>query len=90
MLVAWPKEDPTAMTCTFSGKMKFTVKDCDPTTGKTEEEGYEEEYVLEDLEVNIAGYIQKVMNLDFEASWDEVGDESEKEETYTLFTIKTH
>lgn len=26
--------------------MKFTVKDCDPTTGETDDEGYEDEYVV--------------------------------------------
>uniref|UniRef100_A0A8D0Q122 Coatomer subunit gamma n=1 Tax=Sus scrofa TaxID=9823 RepID=A0A8D0Q122_PIG len=70
-LVALPKEDPTAVACTFSCMMKFTVKDCDPTTGETDDEGYEDEYVLEDLEVTIADHIQKVMKLNFEAAWDE-------------------
>ncbi|MBZ3884009.1 Coatomer subunit gamma-1 [Sciurus carolinensis] len=88
-LVALPREDPTAVACTFSCMMKFTVKDCDPTTGETDEEGYEDEYVLEDLEVTVADHIQKVMKLNFEAAWDEVGDEFEKEETFTLSTIKT-
>ncbi|KAJ1069467.1 hypothetical protein K5549_019540, partial [Capra hircus] len=88
-LVALPKEDPTAVACTFSCMMKFTVKDCDPTTGEADDEGYEDEYVLEDLEVTIADHIQKVMKLNFEAAWDEVGDEFQKEETFTLSTIKT-
>ncbi|XP_064218214.1 coatomer subunit gamma-1-like [Aotus nancymaae] len=88
-LVALPKEDPTAVACTFSCMMKFTVKDCDPTTGETDDEGYEDEYVLEDLEVTVADHIQKVMKLNFEAAWDEVGDEFEEEETFTLSTIKT-
>uniref|UniRef100_A0AAA9RW86 Coatomer subunit gamma n=1 Tax=Bos taurus TaxID=9913 RepID=A0AAA9RW86_BOVIN len=88
-LVALPKEDPTAVACTFSCVMKFTVKDCDPTTGEADDEGYEDEYVLEDLEVTIADHIQKVMKLNFEAAWDEVGDEFQKEETFTLSTIKT-
>lgn len=88
-LVSLPKEDPTAVACTFSCMMKFTVKDCDPTTGETDDEGYEDEYVLEDLEITVADHIQKVMKLNFEAAWDEVGDEFEKEETFTLSTIKT-
>lgn len=32
--------------CTFSCMMKFTVKDCDPNTGETDDEGYEDEYVV--------------------------------------------
>ena len=35
-----------AVACTFSCMMKFTVKDCDPTTGETDDEGYEDEYVV--------------------------------------------
>ncbi|CAO2605803.1 Coatomer subunit gamma-1, partial [Lemmus lemmus] len=88
-LVALPKEDPTAVACTFSCVMKFTVKDCDPNTGEIDEEGYEDEYVLEDLEVTVADHIQKVMKVNFEAAWDEVGEEFEKEETFTLSTVKT-
>lgn len=34
------------MACTFSCVMKFTVKDCDPTTGEADDEGYEDEYVV--------------------------------------------
>uniref|UniRef100_A0A2K6NTZ3 Coatomer subunit gamma n=1 Tax=Rhinopithecus roxellana TaxID=61622 RepID=A0A2K6NTZ3_RHIRO len=78
-LVALPKEDAT--TCTFSCMMKLTVKDCDPTTGETDDEGYEDEYVLEDLEVTV--------KLNFEAAWDGVGDEFKKEETFSLSAIKT-
>ncbi|XP_015677627.1 coatomer subunit gamma-1 [Protobothrops mucrosquamatus] len=88
-LIALPEEDPTAVACTFSCMMKFTVKDCDPNTGEAEEEGYEDEYVLEDLEVTIADHIQRVLKPNFGAAWEEVGDEFEKEETFTLSTVKT-
>ncbi|KAJ6668344.1 hypothetical protein lerEdw1_015721 [Lerista edwardsae] len=88
-LVALPEEDPTAVACTFSCMMKFTVKDCDPNTGEADEEGYEDEYVVEDIEVTIADHIQRVLKPNFGAAWDEVGDEFEKEETFTLSTVKT-
>uniref|UniRef100_A0A9L0IE44 Coatomer subunit gamma n=1 Tax=Equus asinus TaxID=9793 RepID=A0A9L0IE44_EQUAS len=87
--VAATRQEIFQVACTFSCMMKFTVKDCDPTTGETDDDGYEDEYVLEDLEVAVADHIQKVMKLNFEAAWDEVGDEFEKEETFTLSTIKT-
>uniref|UniRef100_A0A8C3VBE7 Coatomer subunit gamma n=1 Tax=Catharus ustulatus TaxID=91951 RepID=A0A8C3VBE7_CATUS len=88
-LVALSEEDPTAVACTFSCMMKFTVKDCDPNTGEADDEGYEDEYVLEDLEVTVADHIQRVLKPNFGAAWDEVGDEFEKEETFTLSAIKT-
>lgn len=37
---------PSSVACTFSCTLKFTVKDCDPNTGETEEDGYEDEYVV--------------------------------------------
>ncbi|MEE6502215.1 hypothetical protein FKM82_004445 [Ascaphus truei] len=88
-LVSVPEEDPTAVSCTFSCMLKFTVKDCDPNTGETEEDGYEDEYVLEDIEVTVADHIQKVLKPNFGAAWEEVGDEFEKEETFNLSSIKT-
>ena len=30
----------------FSGKLEFLVKDCDPETGEADEEGYEDSYVV--------------------------------------------
>lgn len=46
-------------------------------------------YQLEDLEVTVADHIQRVLKPNFGAAWDEVGDEYEKEETFTLSAIKT-
>ena len=34
------------VTCTFTNTLKFMVKDCDPSTGEPDEEGYEDEYVV--------------------------------------------
>ncbi|XP_051468171.1 coatomer subunit gamma-2 isoform X1 [Apus apus] len=88
-LVQIPQDDPTAVACTFSCTMKFTVRDCDPNTGVPEEDGYDDEYVLEDLEVTVSDHIQKVLKPNFAAAWEEVGDDFEKEETFALSSIKT-
>lgn len=37
----------------------------------------------------MADHIQRVLKPNFGAAWDEVGDEYEKEETFTLSAIKT-
>ncbi|XP_013409237.1 coatomer subunit gamma-2-like [Lingula anatina] len=76
-------------TGTFSCTLKFLVKDCDPNTGETDDEGYEDEYVLEDLEVTVADHVQKVMKPNFAASWEEVGEENEIEDTYALSSMKS-
>ncbi|KAG8539939.1 hypothetical protein GDO81_020094, partial [Engystomops pustulosus] len=88
-LVSIPEDDLSAYSCTFSCMLKFTVKDCDPNTGEADEEGYDDEYVLEDVEVTVVDHIQKVLKPNFGAAWDEVGDDYEKEETFNLSTIKT-
>ncbi|XP_077196495.1 coatomer subunit gamma-2 [Paroedura picta] len=88
-LVRLPLEDPTAVACTFSCTMKFTVRDCDPNTGVPDDDGYDDEYVLEDLEVTLCDHIQKVLKPNFAAAWEEVGDDYEKEETFALSSTKT-
>uniref|UniRef100_A0A3Q2CPV2 Coatomer subunit gamma n=1 Tax=Cyprinodon variegatus TaxID=28743 RepID=A0A3Q2CPV2_CYPVA len=82
-------DDPTAVSCTFSCTMKYLVRDCDPNTGEPDDDGYDDEYVLEDLEVTVADHIQKVLKPNFGAAWEEVGDEYEKEETFALASVRT-
>ncbi|XP_018963343.2 coatomer subunit gamma-2-like [Cyprinus carpio] len=88
-LVRLPEDDPTAVSCTFSCTMKYLVRDCDPNTGEPDDDGYDDEYVLEDLEVTVADHIQKVLKPNFGAAWEEIGDEFEKEETFALATVRT-
>uniref|UniRef100_A0A668AXG4 Coatomer subunit gamma n=1 Tax=Myripristis murdjan TaxID=586833 RepID=A0A668AXG4_9TELE len=88
-LVRLPDDDPTAVSCTFSCTMKYLVRDCDPNTGEPDDDGYDDEYVLEDLEVTVADHIQKVLKPNFSAAWEEVGDDFEKEETFALASVRT-
>ncbi|XP_064632835.1 coatomer subunit gamma-2-like [Lineus longissimus] len=82
-------DDATLVAGTFSCTLKFTVKDCDPATGEPDDEGYEDEYVLEDIEVTVSDHVQKVMKPNFGASWEEIGPENELEDTYALSSMKT-
>lgn len=78
-------DDPTQVTASFSCKMKYIVKDCDPNTGEPDnEDGYQDEYELETVDINVADHVQKVMKASFAASWEEVGAENELEDTYAL------
>jgi coatomer protein complex subunit gamma len=73
------------VTGTFNCMLKFIVKDCDPNTGEPDnDEGYEDEYALESVEVNVADHVQKVLKPNFAASWEEIGAENELEDTYAL------
>ena len=42
----------------------FQVKDCDPETGEPDsDEGYNDEYVLEDLEISMSDFVQRAMKV---------------------------
>lgn len=83
-------DDPLAATGTFSNTLKYLVKDCDPNSGETDDdEGYEDEYVLEDLEVCVADHVQKILKPNFAASWDELGPDNELEDTFALSSMTT-
>lgn len=77
------------MTGSFTNTLKYIVKDCDPNTGEPDDEGYEDEYVLEDIEVLVADHVQRVMKPNFAAAWEEIGADNEVEETYALSSMKT-
>lgn len=71
-------------TGSFSCLLKYTVKDCDPSTGEADEDGYEDEYALEDMEVTVADYMQRVALANFASAWEELGPENELEDTFVL------
>lgn len=63
--------DVASSAATFSATLKFSVKDCDPTTGLPDsDEGYDDEYMLEDLEITVADQIQKSKKNNFAGAWD--------------------
>ncbi|KAF8072392.1 Coatomer subunit gamma [Scenedesmus sp. PABB004] len=64
--------------------LRFTVKEIDPGTGEAEEEGYEDEYQLEDVEVSGADYIRPLPLGNFRAAWEEVDPGTEREDDYGL------
>jgi len=78
-------EDLSDCVTTIAANLKFTVKDCDPNTGEPDsDEGYDDEYQLEDIEIAVADYVQRVMKGNFGAAWEELGQENELEDTFSL------
>ena len=53
------------------------------------DEGYDDEYVLEDLEISMADFIHRAMKGNFSAAWDELGPENELEDTFALPSMST-
>jgi len=74
----------------FSCELKFRVVEVDPSTGEVEgdEEGFAENYPLEDLEILPADFMAKVSLGDFRRAWDQMGDEGEVEEKFALAVKK--
>jgi len=66
--------------------LKFIVKDVDPAKGEPEpdETGYDDEYNLEELELNAADFVKRVPVVDFREAWSTVGSDAEVVETFSL------
>ena len=77
-------EDPVPLS--LACELKFTVVQVDPTTGEVEgdEDGYEEEYPLEELDISTNDYMAKVSFPDFRKMWEETGNEGEVIEKFSL------
>lgn len=74
-----------------SVNLNFRVKDCDPNTQEVEEDevGYEDGYALEEIEIVLSDYMQKIVKADFTSAWNEMGEEGEAEEVYQLSSFKS-
>mmetsp|Transcript_28720 Transcript_28720/g.80856 ORF Transcript_28720/g.80856 Transcript_28720/m.80856 type:complete len:893 (+) Transcript_28720:167-2845(+) len=79
-------EEGTIALGNFVNILRFTVKEVDPTTGEAEEDGYEDEYQLEDLEVGMTDYIKPTSVANFRKSWEELDTSTEREDDYGLGT----
>ncbi|KAL3994005.1 Coatomer gamma subunit appendage platform subdomain family protein [Acanthocheilonema viteae] len=81
---------PDVVTATFSASLKFKVRDIDPATGELEgDESYNDVFVLEEIEIIFADYVQPAKRSNFAVSWEQIDDENENEDTYSLSTVHT-
>lgn len=77
VIVEYPN-DIVSSAATFSATLKFEVKDCDPATGLPDsDDTYNDEYMLEDLEITVADQIQKSKKTNFSAAWEAAESEGE-------------
>ncbi|PON84890.1 Coatomer gamma subunit [Trema orientale] len=82
--VAFEKPEGVPAVGKFSNMLRFIVKEVDPSTGEAEEDGVEDEYQLEDLEVVAADYMLKVPVSNFRNAWESMDPESEQVDEYGL------
>lgn len=66
--------------------MKFSVKDVDPATGEADEEGYEDEYGLDELTLNMSNLMARPgeMPSSFKAAWESLGPDNEVADGFML------
>ncbi|KAL9418092.1 hypothetical protein AB3S75_040996 [Citrus x aurantiifolia] len=82
--VAFEKPEGVPAVGKFSNMLRFIVKEVDPTTGDVEDDGVEDEYQLEDLEVVAADYVMKVGVSNFRNAWESIGPDFERVDEYGL------
>lgn len=63
---------------------KLDLLQVDPTTGETDDDGVEDEYQLEDLEVVAADYVLKVGVSNFRNAWESMDPDCERVDEYGL------
>ncbi|KAK9907459.1 hypothetical protein WJX75_004057 [Coccomyxa subellipsoidea] len=68
----------------LGANLQFTVKEIDPSSGEAEEDGYEDEYQLEDIEIGAANYIKAVPVSNFRKAWEDTDPASEISDDYGL------
>ncbi|RZC67029.1 hypothetical protein C5167_010725 [Papaver somniferum] len=68
----------------FSNTLRFIVKEVDTSTGDVEDDGVEDEYQLEDVEIVAADYMLKIGVSNFRNAWEGMGPECEKVDEYGL------
>ncbi|KAM7253442.1 hypothetical protein ACFE04_021596 [Oxalis oulophora] len=81
--VAFEKPESVAVG-KFSNMLRFIVKEVDPSTGETDDDGVEDEYQLEDFEVVAADYVKKVGVSNFKNAWESMDPDNEHVDEYGL------
>ncbi|KAJ0247270.1 Coatomer subunit gamma [Hirschfeldia incana] len=82
--VAFEKPESVPAVGKFSNTLTFVVKEVDPSTGEAEDDGVEDEYQLEDLEVVSADYMLKVSVSNFRNAWESMNEDDEHVDEYGL------
>jgi coatomer subunit gamma len=88
--VSFTRESPQEYTlATFQCLLKFVSKELDPATGEPEEEGYEDEYQLEEVELSAGGDYIVPSYATFSAEWDRLRGGPSSTETFALAAMES-
>nr|XP_019004112.1 coatomer subunit gamma [Kwoniella mangroviensis CBS 8507]OCF67573.1 coatomer subunit gamma [Kwoniella mangroviensis CBS 8507] len=82
--VSFTRDDPSTYAAgTFSCTLKFISKEFDPNSGEPEEEGYDDEYQVEELDLGAGDYITPTY-VTFSSEWDKLAESASLTETFAL------
>lgn len=85
--VSFSRTNPAAYsTGSFTNTLKFISKEVDPESGEPEEEGYDDEYQIEELEVGAGDYIVPSYAA-FASEWDRLRSGATAQETFALTAL---
>lgn len=73
-------------TASFTNTLRFVSKEVDPETGEPQEDGYDDEYQTEDLELGAGDYITPSYAT-FATEWDRLRSGSTATETFALTAL---
>ncbi|KAF8665418.1 hypothetical protein AX16_000437 [Volvariella volvacea WC 439] len=73
----------------FACTLKFISKELDPSTGEPEEEGYEDEYQLEEVELSAGGDYIVPSYVTFGSEWDRLHGGASATETFSLSAMES-
>ncbi|KUF95046.1 hypothetical protein AM588_10011058 [Phytophthora nicotianae] len=65
-------------------ELKFKVHEVNPSSGEVEDDGFDEEYPMEDIEISSSDLMAKVPVNDFRSAWEHIGDGAEVKGSYGL------
>jgi coatomer protein complex subunit gamma len=88
--VSFTRNRPDEYTmASFTCLLKFVSKEVDPSTGQPEEDGYEDEYQLEDMELSAGGDYIIPSYSTFGSEWDRMRSGPELVETFALSSMES-
>ncbi|KIJ22182.1 hypothetical protein PAXINDRAFT_178275 [Paxillus involutus ATCC 200175] len=88
--VSFTRDSPEEYaTASFQCALKFISKELDPSTGEPEEEGYEDEYQLEEVELTAGGDYIIPSYSSFSSEWDRLRSGASATETFSLIAMES-
>lgn len=88
--VSFTRDSPEEyVTASFQCVLKFISKELDPSTGQPEEEGYEDEYQLEEVELTAGGDYIIPSYSSFSPEWDRLRSGATATDTFSLTAMES-